>query len=142
MNPFKNISIFRDQDIYSDCNLRPWSYENAGSQWPLSTTKTTEFPEKQEWDTEYSRYKELSDKLKGNTDYAESQLDEIIILKKKEEVLQQENDRLSHLTTVLIDHIWKKHPFPLKEIDERMAEYDKKQTQFDDGGIDGTPRNA
>ena len=57
------------------------------------------------------------------------------------EQLQQENDRLQHLTTVLIDHIWKKQPFPLKEIDERMAEYDKK-TQFDDGGIDGTPRNA
>ena len=56
--------------------------------------------------------------------------------------LQQENDRLQHLTTVLIEHIWKKHPFPLKEIDEKMLEYDKKQTQFDDGGIDGTPRNA
>ena len=55
--------------------------------------------------------------------------------------LQQENDRLQHLTTVLIEHIWKKHPFPLKEIDEKMLEYDKK-TQFDDGGIDGTPRNA
>ena len=55
--------------------------------------------------------------------------------------LQQENDRLQHLTTVLIEHIWKKQPFPLKEIDKKMLEYDKK-TQFDDGGIDGTPRNA
>ena len=55
--------------------------------------------------------------------------------------LQQENDRLQHLTTVLIEHIWKKQPFPLKEIDEKMLEYDKK-TQFDDGGIDGTPRNV
>ena len=55
--------------------------------------------------------------------------------------LLQENDRLQHLTTVLIDHIWKKHPFPLKEIDEKMLEYDKKQPQFDDGGMDGTPRN-
>ena len=26
--------------------------------------------------------------------------------------LLQENDRLQHLTTVLIDHIWKKPPFP------------------------------
>ena len=117
MNPFKNISIFRDQDT-SSCNLRPWTN-------PDLDIETTEFPEKQEWDMEYSRYKELSDKLKGNTDYAESQLDEIIILQKKEEVLKQENDRLQHLTTVLIDHIWKKQPFPLKEIDERMAEYDK-----------------
>ena len=56
--------------------------------------------------------------------------------------LLQENDRLQHLTTVLIDHIWKKHPFPLKEIDEKMLEYDKKQPQFDDGGMDGTPRNT
>ena len=56
--------------------------------------------------------------------------------------LQQENDRLQHLTTVLIEHIWKKHPFPLKEIDEKMLEYDKELALFDDGGMDGTPRNA
>ena len=51
--------------------------------------------------------------------------------------LQQENDRLQHLTTVLIDHIWKTGDLglPLKEIDEQMK-------LFDDGGIDGTPRNA
>ena len=40
-------------------------------------------------------------------------------------LLQQENARLHHLTTVLIEHIWKKYPFPLKEIDEKMLEYDK-----------------
>ena len=39
--------------------------------------------------------------------------------------LQQENDRLHHLTTVLIEHIWKKQPFPLKEIDRQMLLYDK-----------------
>ena len=51
--------------------------------------------------------------------------------------LQQENDRLQHLTTVLIQHIWKTGDkgLPLKEIDEQMK-------LFDDGGIDGTPRNA
>ena len=51
--------------------------------------------------------------------------------------LQQENDRLQHLTTVLIDHIWKSKDgkLPLKKIDEQMK-------LFDDGGIDGTPRNA
>ena len=50
--------------------------------------------------------------------------------------LQQENDRLQHLTTVLIQHIWKTGDkgLPLKEIDEQMK-------LFDDGGIDGTPRN-
>ena len=51
--------------------------------------------------------------------------------------LQQENDRLHHLTNVLIQHIWKTgdRGLPLKEIDEKMK-------IFDDGGIDGTPRNA
>jgi len=55
----------------------------------------------------------------------------------EKEQLQQENDRLQHLTTVLIDHIWKTgdRGLPLKEIDKRMK-------IFDDGGIDGTPRNA
>ena len=114
MNPFKNISIFRDQDIYSNCSLRPWSTSDDSS-----CTETTPFPDTKEY--------------KGNPDYYNSQIAEI-------ELLKQENDRLQHLTTVLIDHIWKKYPFPLKEVDERMAEYDKKQ--FDDGGIDGTPRNA
>ena len=92
MNPYKNISVLRDQEVA-----------------PLS--------EKQE--------------------YMKSQVAEIELLIKKEEQLQQENDRLQHLTTVLIDHIWKTgdRGLPLKEIDEKMK-------IFDDGGIDGTPRNA
>ena len=51
--------------------------------------------------------------------------------------LQQENDRLHHLTNVLIQHIWKSgdRGLPLKEIDRQMKIYD-------DGGMDGTPRNA
>ena len=51
--------------------------------------------------------------------------------------LQQENDRLHHLTNVLIQHIWKtgERGLPLKEIDKQMK-------LFDDGGMDGTPRNA
>ena len=51
--------------------------------------------------------------------------------------LQQENDRLHHLTNVLIQHIWKTgdRGLPLKEIDRQMKIYD-------DGGMDGTPRNA
>ena len=51
--------------------------------------------------------------------------------------LQQENDRLHHLTNVLIQHIWKSgdRGLPLKEIDKQMK-------LFDDGGIDGTPRNV
>ena len=88
MNPFKNISVFREEEYL------------------------------------------------GNPDYAKSQLDEIILLEKKLEQLQQENNRLQHLTTVLIDHIWKsgERGLPLKEIDKQMK-------IFDDGGIDGIQRN-
>ena len=87
MNPYKNISVMRDQ------------------------------PEKEK--------------------YMKSQIAEIEFFKKKEEVLQQENARLHHLTNVLIQHIWKTKDkgLPLKEIDKQMK-------IFDDGGIDGTPRNA
>jgi hypothetical protein len=133
MNPFKNISVFRDQDIYSGCSLRPWSDPDLDA----VTIDTTEFPEKQEWDMDYNRYKELSDKLKGNTDYAKSQLMEVNLLTKKMEQVQQENDRLQHLTNLLIQHLSKSgnNAFPLKDIDKQMALYD-------DGGIDGTPRNA
>ena len=72
----------------------------------------------------------------GNPDYAKSQLNEILLLEKKLEQLQQENDRLQHLTTVLIDHIWKsgERGLPLKEIDKQMK-------IFDDGGVDGIQRN-
>ena len=88
MNPFKNISVFREEEYL------------------------------------------------GNPDYAKSQLDEIILLEKKLEQLQQEINRLQHLTTVLIDHIWKsgERGLPLKEIDKQMK-------IFDDGGIDGIQRN-
>ena len=76
MNPFKNISVFRDN--------------NQEASWAMEMTQ-----------------------------------------------LQQENDRLHHLTNVLIQHIWKTgdRGLPLKEIDKQMK-------IFDDGGIDGTPRNA
>ena len=131
MNPFKNISIFRNQSN------------------PDPDLKTTEFPKKEEYDSEYKALGETYEKLKGNTDYTKSQLSEILLLEKKLELLQQENDRLQHLTTVLIDHIWKKQPFPLKEIDQQMALFDKEQmdersqqrSQFDDGGVDGIQRN-
>ena len=118
MNPFKNISIFRDQDIYTNCSLKPWSSTTDDS----SCTETTEFPEKKEY--------------LGNSDYYNSQLAEIELLKKKEEQLQQENDRLQHLTNVLIQHLGKSgdNKFPLKDIDQQMK-------IFDDGGMDGIQRN-
>jgi len=57
------------------------------------------------------------------------------------EHLKQENARLHHLTNVLIQHIWKigDRGLPLKEIDQQMALFDN---NYDDGGMDGTPRNA
>ena len=80
--------------------------------------EVTPFPEKEEY---------MKSQLKE--EYMKSQLAEVI-------QLQQENDRLHHLTTVLIDHIWKTgdRGLPLKDIDKQMA-------LFDDGGMDGTPRN-
>ena len=93
MNPYKNISVLRDQ------------------------------PEKQEY--------------KGNSDYYESQLVEIKLLTKSLELLKQENDRVQHLAQCLVLQLSKveNNKFPLKEIDRQMK-------IFDDGGIDGTPRNA
>ncbi len=43
------------------------------------------------------------------------------------EHLKQENKRLHHLTTVLIDHIWKtgERRIPLKEIDRQMELFDR-----------------
>ena len=43
------------------------------------------------------------------------------------EHLKQENKRLHHLTTVLIDHIWKTgdRGLPLKHIDKQMELFDK-----------------
>ena len=55
----------------------------------------------------------------------------ISVLRDKENIeitqLQQENDRLHHLTNVLIQHIWKTgdRGLPLKEIDKQMALFDK-----------------
>ena len=78
MNPFKNISVFRNQQ---DCNLKPWSDEKlqvffGDHDDEGNLTEVTEFPRKEDYDTMFKS-------LKGNTDYARSQLDEIINLKKE-----------------------------------------------------------
>ena len=109
MNPFKNISIFRDQI----CNCLPWS-SNTDTE-----TNPIPFPEWSERQTKLV-YKEI-------------------------EHLKQENDRLQHLTNVLIQHLGKTgdHKLPLRDIDQQMALFDKKHKPlYDDGGIDGTPRNT
>ena len=123
MNPFKNISIFRDQDIYTNCSLKPWSNDTIKpgrddmgrtTQAPLwEPTETMAFPEKQKFDLAYKH-------------------------------MMQENDRLQHLVQCLIVQLGKVgDKFPLKEIDQQMALFDKKHKPlYDDGGIDGTPRNT
>ena len=60
------------------------------------------------------------EEYKGNPDYYNSQIAEI-------ELLKQENNRLQHLTTVLIDHIWKSGDkgLPLKDIDRQMKLFDE-----------------
>ena len=98
MNPFKNISIFRNQ---KDTETNP-----------------IPFPEKHEYtDIEWS---ERQTKL----------------VYKEIEHLRQENDRLHHLTNVLVQHLGKTgdRGLPLKEIDKQMK-------IFDDGGMDGIQRN-
>ena len=47
---------------------------------------------------------------------------------KQIEQLQKENDRLHHLTTLLIEHIWKNkngQGIPIKEIDRQMKLFDE-----------------
>ena len=79
MNPFKNISVFREQH-----NLKPWSDEKLklffGDK--DEATEVTDFPNKEDYDTMFKS-------LKGNTDYARSQLDEILNLKKEVAYLKQ-----------------------------------------------------
>ena len=95
MNPFKNISIFRDQI----CNCLPWSSKTD------IETNPTKFPEKKQYDMDYK-------------------------------YLLQENERLEKLVECLVLQLGKtgEQKDPLKEEDKQMA-------LFDDGGVDGTPRN-
>jgi hypothetical protein len=74
--------------------------------------ETTKFPERGE-------YMDTPREIMGNRSYYNSQLKEI-------NQLTSENKRLHHLTTVLIDHIWKsgERKIPLKEIDRQMELYD------------------
>ena len=130
MNLFKNISIFRDQL----CNCFPWSKDTKDKKLAkLARTwqprldyrelnddpelKPTPFPEKQQYDMDYKFL------LKENSDYKS-------LLEENDRVLGnllQENERLEHLVNSLILQLGKKE----KEF----------TALFDDGGVDGTPRN-
>ena len=48
------------------------------------------------------------------------------------EQLNKENKRLHHLTTVLIEHIWKSGGLPLRHIDKQMELFDAKEVVYRD----------
>ena len=124
MNPFKNISIFRDQI----CNCFPWNKDKKLTKpWKPRPEyrelnddpeiKPTPFPEKQQYDMDYKYL------LEENLDYKS-------LLEENDRVLGnllQENERLEVLVNSLILQLGKKE----KEF----------TALFDDGGVDGTPRN-
>ena len=124
MNPFKNISIFRDQI----CNCFPWNKDKKLTRpWQPRLDyrelnddpelKPTPFPEKQQYDMDYKYL------LEENLDYKS-------LLEENDRVLGnllQENERLEVLVNSLILQLGKKE----KEF----------TALFDDGGVDGTPRN-
>ena len=124
MNLFKNISIFRDQI----CNCLPWGKDKKLTRpWQPRLDyrelnddpelKPTPFPEKQQYDMDYKYL------LEENMDYKS-------LLEENDRVLGnllEENERLEVLVKSLILQLGKKE----KEF----------TALFDDGGVDGTPRN-
>ena len=139
MNIFKNISIFRDQL----CNCLPWGKDTKEdlalkklmqSEGPWQPRldyrelnddpelKPTPFPEKQQYDMDYKFL------LKENSDYKS-------LLEENDKVLGnllEENERLERLVKSLILQLGKDKT----EKDDKL-----KMALFDDGGVDGTPRN-
>ena len=99
MNPFKNISIFRDQI----CNCFPWNKDKELTRtWQPRLDyrelnddpelKPTPFPEKQQYDMDYKFL------LKENSDYKS-------LLEENDRVLEnllEENERLDRLVNSLI----------------------------------------
>ena len=122
MNPFKNISIFRDQI----CNCFPWNKDKKLTRpWQPRLDyrelnddpelKPTPFPEKQQYDMDYKFL------LKENSDYKS-------LLEENDRVLGdllEENERLDLLVKSLILQL------------SKVA----KELVLNDSGVDGTPRN-
>ena len=123
MNLFKNISIFRDQL----CNCLPWCKDTKkeGPWQPRldyrelnddPELKPTPFPEKHEYDMDYK-------------------------------YLLEENERLERLVECLVLQLGKKEsPLTDSQIKGKMTQinHDREEVlygHFDDGGMDGTPRN-
>ena len=124
MNPFKNIAIFRDQI----CNCFPWSKDAKDKKlaklarpWQPRLDyrelnddpelKPTPFPNKYQYDTDYK-------------------------------YLLEENDRLERLVKCLVLQMSKKESPLLDRVESLLTEKEiQKMALFDDGGVDGIPRN-
>ena len=120
MNIFKNISIFRDQL----CNCLPWGKDTKkeGPWQPRldyrelnddPELKPTPFPEKKQYDMDYK-------------------------------YLLEENARLERLVECLVLQLGKKEsPLTDSQIKGKMTQINQEELyqRFDDGGVDGTPRN-
>ena len=128
MNPFKNIAIFRDQL----CNCLPWS-KDTKEDLALKKLMQSEGP----WQPRLD-YRELNDdpelkptpfpnKYKYDMDY---------------KYLLEENDRLERLVKCLILQMNKKESPLLDRVESLLTEKEiQKMALFDDGGVDGIPRN-
>ena len=123
MNPFKNISIFRNKKSRLEDKEKEWEF------WPNNAKgsffeekddpelKPTPFPEKQQYDMDYKYL------LEENMDYKS-------LLEENDRVLGnllEEIERLEVLVKSLI-----------LQLDKKEKEF---TALFDDGGVDGTPRN-
>ena len=124
MNLFKNISIFRDQL----CNCFPWSKDAKDKKLAKLARP---------WQPRLD-YRELNDdpelkptpfpnKYKYDMDY---------------KYLLEENDRLERLVKCLILQMNKKESPLLDRVESLLTEKEiQKMALFDDGGVDGIPRN-
>ena len=142
MNLFKNISIFRDQL----CNCLPWgkdiknwSYSREWEFWPnKDTKKELEGP----WQPRLD-YRELNDdpELKPTPFPEKHEYD------MDYKYLLEENERLERLVECLILQLGKKEsPLTDSQIKGKMTQinHDREEVlygHFDDGGVDGIPRN-
>ena len=113
MNPFKNISIFRNKKSRLEDKEKEWEF------WPKpdTTLKPTPFPEKQQYDMDYKYLLEENMDYKSLLEEGDRALGNLL----------EEIERLELLVKSLI-----------LQLDKKEKEF---TVLFDDGGVDGTPRN-
>ena len=138
MNPFKNIAIFRDQL----CNCFPWGKNKEWEFWPNKDTKE-EVGLEGPWQPRLD-YRELNDdpELKPTPFPEKHQYD------MDYKYLLEENERLERLVQCLVLQLSKEEsPLTDSQIKGKMSQINQLSDmenyigRFDDGGVDGTPRN-